>query len=250
MTQDERWCTLDGRYVAQYCSPMDVARAIRIIDYSSEDLKIWEPSDSSIPSWDELIFRISAKENEIDTYLGMSWRCNRMVDQVVNLGTYWHDINGYRTEYWVRGGYSIQLEQDIRQWDPSQGDRIYLRNIQNAWIDKTSEFYDCDDQKSIGWIDYKAGVLHVRAGYLNPKANSVKVTYRYGRTDPVPAHISRCCALMVGLTILNEDLYLTRLGQGGDLGGQKNDQKKAMQDEINAILTSNRRFTSVYSLLP
>ena len=55
---------------------------------------------------------------------------------------------------------------------------------------------------------------------------------------------------MVGLTILNEDLYLTRLGQGGDLGGQKNDQKKAMQDEINAILTSNRRFTSVYSLLP
>ena len=99
MTQDERWCTLDGRYVAQYCSPMDVARAIRLIDYSSEDLRIWEPSDSSIPSWDELIFRISAKENEIDTYLGMSWRCNRMVDQVVNLGTYWHDINGYRTVY-------------------------------------------------------------------------------------------------------------------------------------------------------
>lgn len=252
MNEEPRYCTEDGRYVAQYCSPVDVARAIRMIDFNDPNLKIWEPSDASVPTYDELIFRICAKEDELDRYVGTTWRCNRVVDHVTSMNTYWHDINALRSDYWLRGGYAVQLNQDIREWDPSKGDRLYLRTMNNTWRDVSDMFVaPCDREgrtEQIGWIDYEQGVLYVQSRYLTPKFNSVKVTYRYGKAEPVPPAISRCCALMVALTLLNEDLYLTRLGQGGDLGGQKNDMKKAMQDEINSIIMLYRRFTPVYSL--
>lgn len=250
MTED-RWCTSDGRYVATYCSPRDVMKAIRVVDYHDPNFGIADPSDAlPYPDYDELVFRICAKEDELDYYTGDSWRPKRVVDYQTNLGTYWKDINGFRMDYWVHGGYAIQLNQNILPWDTSKGDRLELRTLQNTWKDVSELLnYTSDDVgTALGYFDYEKGRLYLQASFLQPKENSVRITYRYGRDTPVPPAISRCCALMVGLTILNEDLYLTRLGQGGDLGGQKNDMKKAMQDEIDKTIAMYRRFTPVYSL--
>lgn len=247
----KRYCTLDGEYVAQYCSPSDVARAIRMIDYNDPNGGIWEPSDSTIPSWDDMIFRICAKEEEFDAYTNRSWRVNRVKDHVTSMNTYWHDLNSQRSEFWVKGGYTVQLHSHVLPWDPAKGDRLYLRNYQNNWMDVTDQFCTDPNRKdggTLGWIDYDQGTAHIITSYLKPKQDAVKITYRWGSEEPVPALVSRCVALMTALTLLNEDLYMTRLGQGGDLGGQKNDMKRAMQDEINSIIAVYRTTTSVYSL--
>ena len=73
------------------------------------------------------------------------------------------------------------------------------------------------------------------------------MTYRYGDIYEVPADIKRATALKVGLTMLQEELYLTKIGMGGDLGSNKSDMKRSMQDEINEIILANRTFTSVFS---
>lgn len=250
-----RCYTSDGRYYCQYCTPLDVMRAIRVVDYHSPDSDIFEPSDANVyPQYDELIFRICAKEDELDRYTGVSYKENRVVNYMTSLGTYWHDINGARPEYWLKGGYLVQLNQDVRPWDPSKGDRLYMRTLQNTWKDMTDmlrpnppqseEEWDC----GLAYCDYDTGRLYMYGRYLQPKDNAIRITYRYGRTEPVPPMISRACALMVGLTLLNEEIYQTRLGTGGDLGSQKNDMKRAMQDEINSTIMCYRRFTPVYSL--
>lgn len=244
--------TSDGRYVAQYCTPKDVMEALRYIDYESEYVTgdILDPSDASVPKYDQLIFRICAKEDEIDMFTGQSWRCNRVVDDIQTVNTYWHDINSWRAEYWAQGGYFVQLNQFVREWDPRKGDRLYVRTLNNAWLDLTQSV-GMDNKGNAGniWFDYEMGKMYIMMRYMTPKLNAVKITYRYGKTQPVPPSISRCCALMVALTIMNEEIYMTRMGQGGELGGQKNDFKKAMQDEINSILMMNRSLTPVRSLL-
>lgn len=250
----------DGRFVCQYCEPIDVMRAIRIVDYYSADQGILVPSDVSLPSYDELIFRICAKEDEIDRFTRRSWRENRVKDYVCSINEYWHDNNSSRTRYWQEGGYFIQLHKDVLPWNPNKGDKIELRNISNQFIDVTEAYMreaDLDEPNGVDkkheminsfWFDYPMGKLYIRSSFVQPKHNSIRITYRYGKEGEVPASISRCCALMVALTVLNEDFYLTRLGSGGDLGSSKADMRKNMETEINNILTMYRRTGAVYSL--
>lgn len=251
---ETRFVTTDGEHVAQYCSPKDVMEALRYIDYDSPFVTndVLDPSDASIPNYDQLIFRICAKEDEIDYYTGQSWRCNRVVDDIQTINTYWHDQNSVRAEYWAQGGYYVQLNQDVREWDPLKGDRIRFRTLNNAWLDLSEAVEQSTEEACDGgafWFDYPMGKLYLRTRIFSPKYNAIKITYRYGKTQPVPPSIRRCCALMVGLTVMNEEIYMTRLGQGGELGGQKNDMKKAMQEEINSILMMHRVITPVRSLL-
>lgn len=257
---DLRCVSTDGRFMCQYCEPIDVMRAIRIVDYYSPNQDILVPSDVSLPSYDEIIFRICAKEDEIDRFTRRSWRENRVKDYVCSFGEYWQDNNSARSRYWQEGGYYVQLHKDICPWDPKKGDKIEFRNISNSFVDVTDAYMkeaDLDEGKGEDnkhemvnsfWFDYPMGKLYMRSTFHQPKHNAVRISYRYGKPAEVPASISRCCALMVGLTILNEDFYLTRLGSGGDLGSSKADMRKNMETEINNTLTMYRRMGAVYSM--
>lgn len=249
-TVDLRKSSSDGRFVAEYCEPIDVMRAIRIVDYYSPNQDILEPSDVSLPSYDELIFRICAKQDEIDRYTKRTWRENRVKDRLYTINEYWQDNNSSRARYYMEGGYFIQLNKDILPFDTSKGDKVEIRTVSNEFVDISDsvEMTDNEPLKTF-WFDYPAGKMYIRSTFLQPKHNAIRITYRHGRPSEVPASISRCCALMVALTILNEDFYLTRLGSGGDLGSSKADMRRNMESEINNILMMYRRMGAVYSML-
>lgn len=258
--------SLDGSIVTNYCDPIDVIKAIRLVDYYSPDGELLQPSDSSLPDWDELCFRITVAEKYIDRYTGRSWRENRVVKETQDINTYWHDENAWRTEYWLQGGYLVQLNKPVIEFDPSKGDKVELRSLDNSWIDISSGYMLRNGSRDVGdvqpsesdrrtyteyngrfWFDYDDGKMYLRCNNLQPKQNSIRLTYRWGDVAEVPPDIRRATALKVGLTMLQEELYLTKIGQGGDLGSNKSDMKRSMQDEINEIIYANRTFTSVFS---
>ena len=125
----------DGTIVTTYCEPLDVMKAIRIIDYYSPDGDILQPSDASLPDWDELCFRITVAEKFIDRYTGQSWRPNKVKNEIHDINTYWHDENARRFEYYLQGGYFVQLHKNIIPFDTSLGDRLEIRTLSNRWID-------------------------------------------------------------------------------------------------------------------
>jgi len=260
--------SLDGSIVTTYCDPIDVIKAIRMVDLYSTDGGLLKPSDSTLPDYDELCKRIVVAEKFIDRYTGQSWRPNRESTEIMDINTYWHDINGVRSEYWQQGGYYVPLRSPILPFDPAKGDKIEIRTMDNKFVNISqngvSETLEADGTGGDGvrptgnkylmgaengtfWFDYQGGKLYLRLGYYLPKQNGLRISYRWGDVSEVPPDISRATALKVGLTLLNEELYLTRLGTGGDLGGSKNDMKRGMQDEINEIIMANRSFTSVFS---
>lgn len=254
----------DGSIITTYCEPVDVCKAIRIIDLYDVNEGILEPSDVSLPDYDELCQRITVAEKFIDRYTGRSWRENRVRNQIMDVNTYWHDINARRAEYWQQGGYYLQLHKDVLSFDPSKGDKLEVRTLDNQWVDISGGFLTYekaqmqfnelekrkrDEYTENGqfWFNYKDGLLYLRLGFYQTKQNSLRISYRWGDVEEVPPDIKRACALKVGLTLLNEELYMTRLGSGGDLGSNKSDMKRGMQDEINEILLANRTFTGMYS---
>lgn len=261
-------CTsTDGSIDCSYCTPEDVCKAIRIIDFYDRNGEILQPSDSSLPDYDELCFRISVAEKYIDKYTGRSWRENRAVNESYSLNTYWHDINALRSEYYIQGGYFIQLDKrPVRKWDPSKGDKLEIRTPDNTFVDISDTIMPdnsappelCkpitpDNEKAekgkvaLGWIDYERGKVYLRTMRMMTRPNNIRITYRWGMNEEVPSDIRRATALKVGLTLLDEELYMTRIGTGGDLGSAKGDLKRSMQSQISEILMMNRTFTPIYS---
>ena len=262
--------SLDGTVHTSYCDPEDVIRAIRMVDYYDINGGLVQPSDASLPDYDELCRRIVSAENYIDRMTNRSWKEHKVTTGVMDVSTYWHDINGRRADYWTRGGYYVQLHKNLRPFDASKGDRILMRTVGDTWQDISPQYIGGSDglvhsleeaEKSDEppynqhkldiarvWFDYKSGRVYLRRGWFTPTKNAVRITYRWGNTDEeVPMEIKRATALKVGLTLFNEDLYTTKLGGGGDLGSARNDMKRGMQDEINETIMIHRTFTGVYS---
>lgn len=245
--------TSDGRYVATYCTPKDVMRRLRFVAYSDEfDQEIHEPSDADLTTYDEMIFLIEDAENSIDALVGVTWKPKRIVKHIMTVNEYWHDINGIRMEYWQNGGYWVQLNPDICEWDPNLGDKVEIRTPGNQWVDITrmtvADPEDPDGTNNRFWFDYERGILFLRTPYYSMKNNAIRITYRYGRQEPVPADISMATSLKVAIHLLNSEMYDTRIGQGGDLGSQKQNYVKYMNDKINEIVANRREFTPVISL--
>lgn len=67
---------------------------------------------------------ILAAEDEIDLRTRRTWRENRVKNYITSIGNYQWDENAYRSAYYQRGGYVIQLRKNLLPWDPSKGDRI------------------------------------------------------------------------------------------------------------------------------
>ncbi len=235
-----------------YCTLEDIEDVLDLPDpsYPGETLRF---SDTSHPRADYVIKLIKSSEEQIDRMLHTSWREVRVKDRIKNLDRPEHDELTWRSEMVARGGISVMLSKDLRPWDPTKGDKMEMRRrYTNAWVD-ISEWPDMDEEeegtgRKLAWFDEHAGILYIRPRLISPRFNSLRITYRYGKTDPVPEAIRRMCTLMVCIQILKSQAFYIKVGQGGDIASIRQDLIRGWQEEINDIRSSYQRTCSVVGL--
>ena len=135
-----------------------------------------------------------------------------------------------------------------------EGDRIMLRSTtHNMWRNASYVPLGDDYKGKLSyniWFDYPYGKLYIRTPPYNQyKANSLKITYRYGSEEPVPAAIKRLCCLMTASQILTMQYFNVKVGVGGDLGSTRNDTLSRWKEEMGEIMSSFQRSGSVHSML-
>lgn len=241
-----------------YCTPEDVAETLDLPDPINPN-EIFQFTDESHPSYSRVQKLILSAEDEIDQRTRRTWRENRVVNQILDIPTYQWDDNGWRSMYRMSGGYTIQLRKNMLEWDPEKGDRLELRTISSTWKD-ISDSYRGDGGAVIGaynafWFDYEAGRLFLRTRALQPKYNSIRITYRYGCGRDfegercVPAAISRATTLIAAKSVLVSDFHSIKVGMGGDVSGLRENAMGRWDEEIGRILSSYQRAGKVHSLL-
>lgn len=91
--------------------------------------------------------------------------------------------------------------------------------------------------------------LYVWTRLYQTRANSLRISYRYGSTEAVPAAINRLCCLLTATQILNMQFYNIKVGAGGDIDSVRGSMLNGWQNEMNSIWSSYQRSGSVHSLL-
>lgn len=119
-----------------YCSPEDVAEVMDLPDHMDPTGTLMFTNESH-PTYERVQKMILSAEDEIDRRTRRSWRENRVVNQQLTINSYWHDTNGWRSDYYAEGGDFVQLRKNVRPWDPSKGDRLEIRMRNNSWADVT-----------------------------------------------------------------------------------------------------------------
>lgn len=246
---------------ATYCTPDDVAETLDLPN-PNDPYGIFYFDDTSHPSRDRVVKMIKSNEDIIDRRIRKSWRVNRVKDKIFSINNYWGDINGWRREYYQQGGEYVQLRKNVLEWDPSQGDKMEYRLRSLEWIDisnnKIKEGEDAGRSYSVlnigqptarFWFDYDYGKLYIRTFLFQSRANSIRISYRYGSDEEVPAAINRLCCLMTASQIINMQVFNTKVGAGGSISGVKDELLRGWQEEMNQIWTSYQRIGSVHSLL-
>lgn len=254
-----------------YCTPEDVADTLDLPDREGDGTYgQFHFSDSSHPRISQVEKMILANEDIIDRRLRKSWRVNRVTNRQYSLSNYWRDINGWRMDYFVQGGDFIQLRKDILPWDPSQGDRLFIRTLTNHWIDISSWYADepwnnsdVDEPEHLlldgehisnlvfpaFYFDYPMGKLYMRTKLFQRKTNAIRISYRWGSDGAdVPYSIQRLCCLKTASQVLNMQIFNIKVGVGGDISGLKEATLRAWQEEMNEIWSSYQRSGSVHML--
>ncbi len=245
-----------------YCSAMDVAETLDLPDpvSGSDAYGMMTFSDASHPSIKQVNRMIMANEDIIDRRLRRSWKENRVTNQVLTLNSYWHDQNGWRSNYYSQGGNMLQLRGPIREWNPEQGDKLEMRRRMNTWQDMTDNEYErleaSDENEPVGigmpmfWFDYQAGRVFIRTRFFQQGANSIRISYRYGEPiDDIPEAVRRLCCLMTSSQVINMQAFNIKVGAGGDIAGVKDGLLRMWQEEMNVIWSSYLKIGKVHSLL-
>lgn len=249
---DDFWPEEPKIYSTHYCTPLEVAMTLDLPD-PDNPLGFYKFSDMSQPSEDTIRMWIASNEDRIDLRLRRSWRVNYVKDFVTDIPQYMWDEVSFRSAYYANGGNYIQLRKNILPWDPQKGDRIELRSVLNNWGDQSI----MRDEKErlppeLGpdnfWFDYRKGRLFLRMRKLQPKFNALRISYRYGSEEEVPAGIKRLCCLLTAIQVLQSQAFLIKVGLGGDISGIKADMVKSFQDEANELYSAFQRSGSVHGV--
>lgn len=243
-----------------YCTPEDVAEVMDLPDPVSP-MGMFSFSDTSHPSYERVQKMILAAEDEVDRRTRRTWRENRVVNQQRTINSYWHDINAWRSDYYAEGGDFVQLRKDICEWDPvpveygGHGDKLEIRKRNGAWVDISetvgNEVPIGDAESGINrvYFDYPYGKLYIRTRYFQQRYNALRITYRYGATEPVPAGINRLTSLIVASQVINMSVFNVKVGLGSDIAGIKDQLLANWNDEIGRLYTSFQRSGSVHGML-
>lgn len=241
-----------------YCTPEDVAETLDLPDPINPN-ETFHFTDESHPSYSRVQKLILSAEDEIDRRTRRSWRVNRVVNQVKTIPGYQWDENGWRSEYYLSGGYTIPLRRNILEWDPEKGDKLELRSHMLVWRDISDKCRSTNlpapPAHDLFWFDYEAGRLFLRTKLLQPKFNALRISYRYGQNndcdegDGIPMAINRVACLMVAKNIITMDFHSIKVGSGGDVSGLRDQAIARWDEEIGRILSSYQRAGTVHSLL-
>lgn len=142
----------------------------------------------------------------------------------------------------VRGRASLPHES-IKQIDPAKGDKIEILLPR-----ETKEITDEEGRSAdMAWVmDYRKGVLEVdllefRRGPLRQRGTGmldrrrVRITYRYGRDQPVPGDIRRATAMLVASDLIDSDSY-SDLVPGGDSAPDQANSADKYEERAHDIL--------------
>ncbi len=210
-----------------YCTPEDVAETLDLPD-PNDNYGTMMFSEMSHPSYSRVCKMIKSNEDIIDRTVRRSWKENRVVDQVLTINTYWHDINGWRQDYYTEGGNYVQLRKDVLPWDPSKGDKLEFKTRSNTWVDvsgmtemthvnvtdptKGAQWAEAGTRYSF-WFDYHLGKLYLRTSMFQNLAHSLRITYRYGAEVPY-------------ITLYEDDFWKWTKGEDGEYHWETTDPPK------------------------
>lgn len=233
-----------------YCTLEDIEDVLDLPDPQDpgETLRF---SDMSHPKAATVIKYVKSNEEQIDRMLHTSWREVRVKDRVKNLDRYEADELTFRATQMARGGASVMLQRDLRDWDPSKGDKLeFRRRYTNEWVDASylADSEDDEEGRKLVWFDNHAGIMYVRSRLITPRFNSIRISYRYGRDEPVPEAVRRMCVLMTCIQILRSQPFYVKVGQGGDISQIRRELIDGWQSEINDIRSAYQRTCSVVGL--
>ena len=228
-----------------YCTPEYVYMTLGLWDQRLQRPKL--PSDTDVQDIDYINMNILAVEDYIDHATFNTWRAKKVKDRICVIRDYAFDKNNrLRMQMMREGGNYIVVHRDILPWDPEQGDRLYYRKNQGGnwedWTDRVQRGFD-DKEHALMWFDYDRGIMRLRPP-LFTLSSQVRISYRYGNPGDVPYDIQRACGLLVAIQLLQADWYTTKLGTGGDLGGNVDRRIAEMRKEANMILSFNQRTTA------
>ena len=192
-----------------YCQPEDV---MRILGVRNNDGTPFVPTESTNPSYETLADLICQAENAIETACRTAWTERRVVNEIRNTGSVaWNSSGGPAylgifqpssmatpTSVYFRGIAVKLVNSNIKDIDPTKGDKIEIRQFGNQW--REAENY---------WIDNEKGIVYIREWFFQKDA-SVRVTYRYGK-DEVPEDIKRAAILFSAKHILETSQLYTFL---------------------------------------
>lgn len=224
------------------------------MDFPSPDdpFGMFKFSDMSHPSFSRVEKMILSAEDEIDRRTRRSWRVNYVKEHVASIQSYWHDTNGVRMSYFRQGGDYVQLHKDILPWDPDEGDKLEIRTHGNQWRDITDINIDgispAETQNINTWFDHPMGKLYIRTRLYQVKPNALRISYRWGSTEPVPAAINELAYLTVASQVLASDMYNIKMGLGGDVAGIKDQVLRKWAERIGYLYTSYQRPGSVHAM--
>ena len=237
-----------------YCTIDDVAYALDVPSQLDPTGTLMF-TETSHPNAEQVTKMILANEDIIDRRLRRSWRENRVENYVATIRDYWGDINGWRFDYYAKGGYYVQLRKDVLPWDPEKGDKLEIRMYNNQWYDISNQYNQNGFGITVGqmgfWFDYPMGKLYIRTRQFQPRDNAIRISYRYGLEDggDVPYGIQRLCSLLTANQVLNMQAFNIKVGAGADISGVREQIAKNWQDEMNQIWSSFQRSGSVHSML-
>ena len=253
-----------------YCTPDDVAEVMDLPDHTDPTGMLTFTNESH-PSYERVQKMILAAEDEVDRRTRRTWRTNYVFDQQRTISGYWHDINGWRSDYYAEGGDFVQLRKNVKEWNPHPvyaeghkddpdyiiypGDKLEIRLRNNEWRDisdcvgKDMVFDDVNNPQINAYFDYPYGKLYLRTRYFQQKYNALRITYRYGSDEPVPMGINRLTSLIVASQVINMSVFNIKVGLGSDIAGINDQLLANWNDEIGRLYSSFQRTGSVHSML-
>lgn len=261
-----------------YATPEIVAEVMDMPDPNDPNSAL-QFTNASHPTRNTVIRFLNSNADIIDRTVKRSWRINYEFEKVYDTGTYWQDEDSlWRDEYYKAGGNVIQLRRDVCPWDPNPiyveghegdpnyliypGDKIEVRLYPEGWLDISKGFNDNSLTPNTFSIDYTAGRLLIRSfwGGYQPKYDSVRITYRYGRVPPkgaseyevqgaIPDAIVMMNAYMTAKDIVSQQFWVIKVGMGGDIAGIKEAMIRFYDSKIAEFRAAYQRLGPVHSMI-
>ena len=207
----------------KYCSVSDIADRLRIDINANTD-----PNITMIKNF------IMQNEDDFDRETQHTFTTDKLVTETMDVNRLWH---------WLRGMPLYMRHRNIREFDPSKGDRVEVFNGE-VWNDVTIP------SPSGIYVEGYRGIVYIR-GYIFTLLvkNRFRITYRYGGDNEglsIPLDIQKALILRTCIDILESDFKMSQIGYGGDQNVNKEAIISRWGKEVERITDNHRELTTIW----